>query len=241
MARTDDLPTIQRVSRDDFLASVWDHREDEHVTILGQTGSGKTHLAQQLLERTARPEYPAVCLVMKPRDVTVERWRKKVGFKRVTVWSQPVAKWSPKQPSGYIVWPRHTFKTDIDNANHARIFEHAIMDCYRRGNRIIFADETSGLQRLGLTAELETVWERGRAMRSPIWAVSQRPTYISSHAYNQASHIFLGKITDKRARERFGEISGVDEYLVRDAVAKLGKYEWLYIRAEDQTMCIVEK
>lgn len=241
MVSAPELPTVRRYPRDVFLDQIWEHRRDEHVTIIGPTGSGKTYLAQQLLERTATPEYPAITLVMKPRDATVEKWRKKVGYKKVTFWSQPVTKWQPNPRSGYVVWPRHTYKTYIDNPNHYRVFEHAIMDNYRRGGRIIFCDEVSGLQRLGLTEELETVWERGRGMDAPLWAATQRPTHVSSHAYNQASHIFLGKISDRRSKERFGEISGVDEKLVRYTVGTLQRYEWLYIRQEDQAMCIIEK
>lgn len=234
------LPRVRRYPRGVFLDRVWRHRPDEHVTILGRTGSGKTQLAQDLLARTATPEYPAVVLVMKHRDETVDKWMKTVVSKRVTFWSRPVTKWQPKQPIVYAVWPRHAFKTTIDNPHHYDVFEHAIMDNYRQGNRIVFCDEVSGLQRLGLTDELETVWERGRGMDCSLWSASQRPTHISSHAYNQASHIFLGKITDRRAKERFGEISGVDEKLVRHTVGTLRRWEWLYIRQEDQVMCIVE-
>lgn len=230
---------LERYERAFFLDRVWDYRPDEHVTILGKTGSGKTHLAQELLERSATPENPAVVLVMKPKDATVTRWAKRVAYKRVTTWPQAPSVWSPRKPPGYVLWPKHTYRADQDNAAHWRVFERAIMNAYRKGNHIVFADEVSGLQRIGLTEELETVWERGRAMRAPIWATSQRPTFISSHAYTQASHVFLGNIKDERARKRFGEISGVDPKLVAYNVGKLGKHEWLYIRQEDSTMCII--
>lgn len=241
MTRAPELPAVRRYPRDVFLDQVWDYEPGEHVTILGKTGSGKTYLAQQLLQRTASPELPAVCLVLKARDKTVDQWRKKVEYKKVTFWSQPVTKWHPKQPDGYVVWPRHSFKTGIDDLNHYRVFEHAIMDNYRRGGRIIFADEATGLQRIGLTPEMETVWERGRAHEAGLWVTSQRPTFISSHAYTQASHVFLGMIKDKRARDRFGEISGLDRNLVSQVVGSLADKEWLYIRQEDSTMCIIEK
>lgn len=241
MARAVDLPTVRRYPRQYFLDRVWAHRPDEHVTILGPTGSGKTTLAQQLLERAATPENPAVILVMKPRDRTTAEWMGRVAYRKVTTWPQPPSIWRPRKPPGYVLWPRHVFNTDLDNAAHYRIFERALMDCYKRGHRIVFADETTGLQRLGLTEELETIWERGRSQPCSLWACSQRPAYISSHAYNQSSHVFLAYIKDKRSRDRFGEISGVDEQLVRTTVANLRRYEWLYIRQEDQAMCIVER
>lgn len=235
------FPAVRRYPRDAFLDHVWHCEPGQHVTTLGKTGSGKTYLMQQLLDRTASPTFPAVCMVLKDRDSTVEKWRKGAGFKKVTAWSRPVTKWQPNPPPGYVVWPRHSFKTDVDDENHFKVFERTIMECYRQGNTILFADEVSGLQRIGLTPELETVWERGRAHGASVWAASQRPTYISSHAYTQADHVFLGVIKDKRARDRFGEISGLDVKLVSHVVAHLGEKEWLYIRQEDGAMCIVEK
>lgn len=241
MARTDVLPTVRRYPRSVFLDRVWTYRPDEHVTVLGKTGSGKTYLCQELLQRSATPDNPALVLVKKPRDRTLDKWRKTVAFKKVTGWPQPITVWQPSNPPGYVVWPPSTYRVHDDNARFYDVFQRAIMDSYKRGNRIIFADEVHGLQKLGLTPELETVWEEGRSMRCSLWVASQRPAYISTHAYSQASHVFLAKATDKRVRQRFGEISGVDEYLVREVVASLGKYEWLYIRQEDGVMCIIEK
>lgn len=235
----EDFPPVRRDDRAFFLDHVWDYQPGEHVTILGPTGSGKTHLAQELLERSATPEMPAVMLVLKPKDPLVERWAKKVAFKKVTVWPQPPSPWRTSPPPGYVLWPRHAFRVAQDRENHLRVFETAIMDSYRKGNRIVFADEVSGLQRLGLTDELETVWERGRSQPCGLWAATQRPTHISSHAYVEPTHIFVSYVGDKRAQERLAEISGVDYKLVRHTVANLGHWEWLYIHRPTRRMCII--
>lgn len=238
--RYEELPAVQRYTRGEFLQDVWHAEPGEHTTILAPTGNGKTKLAQDLMVRTATREVPAISLVLKPRDATVSAWQKKSGFRRVSTWPPPPSPFEARPP-GFVLWPRHTFDPAIDDHQHHRIIRTAILDSYRRGDRIIFADETVGLQELGLTDELRAIWRQGRSMGCAMWAASQTPTHISPLAYSQATHLFLGHISDRRAQDRFGEISGVDEYLVRKTVDELGRYEWLYIRQSDRTMCIVEK
>jgi hypothetical protein len=117
-----------------------------------------------------------------------------------------------------------------------------MLDCYKRGNRIVFCDEAYGLSNeLGLNRELVTLWTRGRSMRTGIWAASQKPTHIPLHAYNQAEHLFLANDPDKRARDRFSEIGGVDPDLLKATVPQLEKHEWLYVRRDGPVMCVVEK
>lgn len=240
--RPEEFPAVRRYTRDDFVSRVWRYRSGEHVTILGPTKSGKTHLAYQLLERTASPEIPAMVMVMKPRDKTTRKFMKGVVHREVTSWPQPPSIWRPHKPPFWIVWPRHAFDPDIDAYAHYQVFRSLILDSYKRGKRILFADETRSLEReLGLSRELVTVWTKGRSMECGLWAASQVPKFISTEAYSQVEHVFLANIPDQRDQERFGEISGVDPYLVRHVVQQLKRHEWLYIRQEDRTMCIVDR
>lgn len=120
-------------------------------------------------------------------------------------------------------------------------FRRAILDSYKRGNRIVFGDEAYGLcEELNLDRELITGWTRGRSMGMGVWAASQKPTHIPLHAYNQAQHLFLFRDPDKRARERYSEISGVDPRMVRDVVLHLKKHQCLYIRQDGPKLCIVD-
>lgn len=236
---TDGLLRIEHVPRKTFLNEIWDARPDEHVTVVGPTGSGKTHLMQQLLRRSATPENPAVVLVLKPEDATVERWIKRAKFRRVQTWPVPRSPWRPNPPAGYVVWPRHSFNVEQDDAQHFRVFQRTLMNCYSKGRHILFADEVAGLERLELKPELETIWERGRAMDCALWVCSQRPTYISSHAYTQASHLFFGKVLEQRYVDRCAEIVGHDKKLIRATIENLRRWEWLYVRAEDRTICTI--
>jgi hypothetical protein len=192
------------------------------------------------LGATARPTLPALNLVMKPRDATVMEWGDRIGFRRHQTWPPP---YNPlrQRPAGYNIWPRHTFDPEVDDATLRRVFRSAILDSYKRGNRILFADEAAGLVAdLNLGRELKAIWMRGRSMGTGLWACSQRPVEIPLHAYSQASHLFLAHDPDKRTRDRYGEIGGVDPKLVADLVMRLPKWHFLYLRRDGQRIAIIE-
>lgn len=234
------LGDLDVFDRDSFLVERWAYEAGQHVTIIGPTGSGKTWLGYQLLGRSARRKLPAVVLVMKPRDSTVQKFSRINGFKTVTAWPPSPQMWAP-QPPGYVLWPRHTFDPERDDAMLHRQFRRAILSSYRKGNRILFCDEAYGLaEELGLRRELVTVWSRGRSMGTGVWAATQRPTHVPLHAYSAAEHLFLFKDPDKRARDRYSEIGGVDPDLVKWANIRLGRHQALYIRRDGPYLCVVD-
>jgi MoxR-like ATPase len=140
------LAELETFDREEFLTERWRYRAGEHVTVLGPTGSGKTHLAYQLLEHSATRALPAVVLVMNPAmdsahvDPAGEGAPTRSGPGR-----RMASMWQPKPP-GWLVWPKHKFDPDRDDAMPARRqFRRRLMDSYKRGNRIVFVDETFGL------------------------------------------------------------------------------------------------
>lgn len=232
---------VVRYGREEFLNEVFDYQAGEHLTIIGPTGSGKTYLGYQLLQQAATPELPAVVIVMKPRDATVERWSKSVGYRTVKDWPPQFAERLRKKPAGYVLKPGHDFDPDIDTPRHRAIFRRAILLSYKKGNRIVFGDELYSLcEELKLSTELVTVWTKGRSMEAGLWGATQRPSHVPLWAYSQAQHLFLAYDPEKRSQERYSEISGVDPQLVKSTVVSLGNHEWLYIHQESRTMCVVE-
>jgi energy-coupling factor transporter ATP-binding protein EcfA2 len=233
--------SVRLIDRQTFLSRVWRYRGGEHVSFIGPTGSGKTHLALQLLARSASEELPAYVTVMKARDKTLnvflgshERW------KRLLNYPPPPVLPGATRPVGYLVWPVHTNDPEGDDQRHEQIFHRMHRQLYVKGNNIIFDDEVVSLVReMGMKPDLTRIWTKGRSIGSGLWAATQRPAMVPLEMYDQAQHLFLGNIKDKRSQDRFGEISGVDPELVVAVVRKLPKFHWLYVRQEEGTMCVV--
>lgn len=234
------LLQVERVERDEFFAECWEYNAGEHVSFLGPTGAGKTELAFDLLRRTATKEVPAVVMAMKPRDLTVAKFQRATKWRRVRYWPPPPSIWQPGKQPGYILWPPHTSDPEGDEMRHERIFHQCLRDSYVKGDRIVFADETYSLtHEMGLERDLVRIWSKGRSMGCGLWAATQKPTHVPLWMYNQAEHLFLAFDPDERAQDRFSEIGGVDPRLVKRQVIGLRRWEWLYIRRRDRSMCVV--
>lgn len=232
---------IEVIPREEFLSRRWVYRPGEHVTLLAPTGGGKTYLAAQLLDHALTGRLRAVALVMKPRDKTAAMFAKRLKLRVVRTWPPMPSIWQP-QPRGWVLWPKHRFDPQYDDLHLHREFRKALLDSYKKGDRIIFGDEVAGLvDDLGLERELKAIWSRGRSMGAGLWSATQRPSHIPLLAYNSAEHLFLAYDPDKRNQDRFSEIGGVDPALVKSTVLELGKWQWLYIRRSDRAMCIVDK
>ena len=224
-----DRTVLDYVDRETFLNEIWDYGSGEHVLLAEPTQQGKTTLAFQLLERTHHIR-PPVALVMKPRDATPAEWTKKLRYREVQEW--PPRPSLAGKPKGYTLWPRHEMSLDRaslerTNANLTNQFRRALLDTYKGGDRVVFADEIYGLLAdLDLQDELMALWTRGSGMGAGLWSATQKASgttqaSIPGHAFNSPVHIFLGKDPDKRARDRASEIGGVDPKFVGDAIMNL--------------------
>lgn len=241
---------LTRFGREEFLTERWNYRPGEHVGFTAPTQNGKTTMMFDLLRHTDTSwcSIPPVVLVGKPADPVVADGIENLGYKEISSWPPRKKTWFSEQPPGYALWPRHLMdvEPEVDNAHVARNLIPALMETFRRGNSITVADESYYLcVELGLAPMLTRHWTQGAGMGSGLWDGTQKPSgttqgSIPTFRYNSATHTFLGRDPDKRNRDRFAEIGGVDPKMVGETVMNLGKYEWLYIHRDGPTMCIIE-
>jgi hypothetical protein len=219
---------LESFDRAEFLNRRFDYQRGEHVSLIQPTGGGKTHTAFSLLRQVAGPGLPGLALVMKPRDPEPARWTRELGWREVGYWPPP-ARW-PWQaaPSGYTLWPRQSLRDiEADEALLAEQFGRALGHAYQHGDMIVFADEVQGLCELRLQKHLRALWTRGRAMGAGLWCATQKPSGdqggppVPTYLYSAPSHLFLGRDPDRRNRDRFSEIGGVDPRIIHEAVAGL--------------------
>jgi hypothetical protein len=114
-----------------------------------------------------------------------------------------------------------------------------LQDIYRSGGWAVFADEMTYIVNfLGLGPYCELLWQQGRSLNVSLVAATQRPKKIPLAAYDQATHLFLFRDSDDVNLKRFGEISGVNNREVRDAVPRLARHDVLYVNTRDGELFI---
>lgn len=242
---------IARFTREEFLAERWNYQPGEHVSLTAPTQNGKTTWMFELLSRTDTSwcSRPPVMLVAKPADPVVTAGIEQVGYREIPKWPPPRRlRWFQEKAAGYALWPPHLKDApdEVNNAHLGQVFRPAIRELFWRGNSILIADETYHLCVVcGLAAPLTTHWTQGGGMGSGLWDGTQKPSgtaqgSIPTFRYNSSTHTFLARDPDKRNRERFADISGVDASFVAETVKGLHKYEWLYIHRDGPTMCVIE-
>ena len=240
---------IKRIDREEFITDYFDYKPGEHVSIIGATGNGKTTLALQLLKATAHPKLPAVILAMKPKDDTIDKYRadakaEGIDYRLTRTWPPRKSLWTPGTPHGWVLSPKHTFDPYRDSPDHTEIFDRALLDSYKRGNRIIFADEAVSLTKeLGLGLSMDTLWTKGRSMKCGMWAATQRPAWVPRNMFDQSTHLFLDYPADKQTRDRYKEISGVDPEVILRALRQSSEEEfaWVYVKPNGRRsqICVV--
>jgi hypothetical protein len=232
------MPGLARFGREEFVQERWSHQAGDHVTFCGPTRRGKTELTFALLERSATPELPAIFFGMKPRDDVVDVRTKELGYKKITRWPPPLTA-KVQKPTGYLLRPPTVFDPYKDDVVHHRTFRSAMLDSYKRGNRIVVPDELYGVADLGLSREMIALWSRGGAMGCGMWGGVQKPSHVPAWAFNNASHVFLWHDPDLRNVKRFAEFGGIDTKLLAETVTNLDFYETLYLRRRGGAACIV--
>lgn len=237
--------------RKEFARERFDYKPGHHVAFIGPTQHGKSRLAFELVEEVADGEnLPVYVAVSKPRDGVTEAAGKRMQLRRVSDWppKQRLRDYFAEKPKGYLVWPKFG-DIDADVANSAAVTRRLLNDRYTAGvkneHAILFLDDTFVKSRIQkLDPEMRTLLAMSGAMGIGVWVFVQKPTGMGDTAimsYSASEHIFVCFDPDKRNRQRYDEIGGVDPKLVERIVLNLKPYQFLYIKRTGRFMCIVDK
>lgn len=228
---------IERLSWSEFEEQfVW--FQGEHVSLIGPTGAGKTTLALALLP------FRKYCTVFgtKPKDSTLSALLRR-DWTRLYEWGDKEAapnRWQGTPAQKLVLWPR--FKSMADAAHHHEIFREALHEMFVDEGWCVFVDEVRYIAKdLGLHRELNQYWLQGRSIDLSIIAATQRPVWVPPEMYNQATHLFLWRASDRRDLSRIQDISGnVDRARVAQTVQALdfNKYEVLYVNVRTGELII---
>jgi hypothetical protein len=247
--------------RHEYLTRRWIYKPGQKVLFVAPSQDGKTTFAFQLLKYTARPTLPAYVLVMKPRDATPAVWTNHLGYREVPTWPPPpqgLFSRDPK-PSGYTIWPPHTFNVAIDNRTMQREFSKVLAHAYSQGNCIVFADEVYGLiaelpspidkDEPTIEDQVIALSTRGGGMGVGLWAATQKPSGtqgkgLPGFLISNTDKYFFSRDPDKRARDRYAEIGGVDPDLTYALVSQLRRHQFVGIDKGDGQggpyVCIID-
>jgi hypothetical protein len=245
---------IAEFSREEFFAERWVYTPGEHVTFLAPTGFGKTTLTTTALDHTISPSLPVLSIGLKAHDKTLTAQNKHLGLKRLRDWPPLIMGKTP----GWCVWPPLTGDPELDDYRLGEMIYKILVWLYRNAHKakrsgiILNADEMEEIQRLlgeyfrrrrgggSATQFLRGIYRRWRSSGGGIWTGCQAPKWLITDAYSMASHLFLGNDPTKSNRERFGEIGGIaDHKMIEAVVLELQQYCWLYLRRAGRVMCVI--
>lgn len=213
-----------------FSRFIW--KQDEHIAIIGPTGQGKTTLALALMERR---KYPIV-LACKPKDEVLDDV-KSYGYETVREWP-PSRNYRPTKEPKICLWPKAE-KLRSGKVVQQREFMAFLEDAFESGGYSIFADEVRYLTHdLKMKDEIVRILLQGRSNKISFVSSTQRPRHVPLEIYNQSTHLFLFRESDRANLQRLSEIGGVNTEHVKKLVEKLPQFHFLYVNTRNGGLAI---
>jgi hypothetical protein len=235
MTYLDEIAPI--VPWDHFMAYNFDWRQDEHVGLIGPTGTGKSNLTYQIIPLRDYVTFFAT----KPRDETLDKFARQGGFVKIRDWPPVKGKGPLKRPvtaeemPKRILWPDarqlHAIYTQRD------VFQRAIADIYAQGGWCVVWDEFWYMcTLLKLETEARVLLQQARASYIPFVMGAQRPSRIPLELFDQATHLFFSRDNDEANLKRISGIGWLAADPIRELVARLDRYQFLYINTREGWM-----
>lgn len=222
---------VEKLSWDSALARI-DRKQGEHITLVGPTGAGKTELIVRLLE--SEPFW--VAFATKRRDPTLEqllRLRPMIVRRGHDV-NVEIASRFVLQP----VWSKRLSAAEQDK-RHAEEFSNALNETFWQTGWTTAIDELEYIYRhLKVTSPVDRQLTQGRSQGNTLIVGTQRPRYVTLHAYEQATHLFIWRMSDLANITRAAELAGVNRRAVADVVSKLDRHDVLYVNTVTGDMLV---
>lgn len=250
-----DPVALQSMPMKTFIGEYYAPEPGQQVTLVGPNGCGKTTTGMALLAQTTtqHPQLRGVALVMKPHKGPKSEGRKATGDRTVATLTRKyggriIRSWPPpprlgrSEPPFWALWPPHTGEPEQDDVAHSEIFRKCIIDCYKKGDSVVFCDEAAGLSdQLELESPLIQTLSRGRSMNASAIMATQRPKYVPRAMFTEAKHFFLWRMADLGEYERLREIGGgrLSRQDTVKIIQSLKQYQCLYLYPDKNVAVIL--
>jgi energy-coupling factor transporter ATP-binding protein EcfA2 len=214
-------------------ALVWN--QGEHMIVCGGTGWGKSTLIASILDKRDGK----VCVIgTKFEDDTYKREFQTRGYKRVDEWPPQ------RELRKVLLWPYPKFPTIRENEILFRDRIRPALDGMMKQQRwCIVIDEALHLSGppYSLGREITALQSQGRSSKITNVLGFQRPSGIPLIVYDSAPHIFTARSLIEVDAKRIAGMGGLNSSEVAYNLARLRKFEYLYIptREPDRDPVIV--
>lgn len=205
-------------------------KQGQHATIISPTNGGKTTLAREVVKLRTY----VLGMFSKPRDPLVDELVAEDHY-RMTRQLDIRVEDGRVIDRRVALAPRFTTGTMAERRQRqAAIFRKAFEYAYDAGGWCVWLDDALWLlNHLKLAEDAEMVWFHGRTSDLSLMTLGQRPRHLPLAAYSQVEHLWLGHTGDRDDIRRLGEIGAagpVDTELVRFIVARLERWQFLYVQ-----------
>lgn len=218
------------VDWDYFMGYVFDWQQDQHVGLIGPTDTGKSNLTYSILPLRNYVTFFAT----KPRDKTLDLFGSKGGFVKIKDWPPVKGKGPLKREITAEEMPKRLLWPDVrslHSVDHQReVFDKAIADIYAQGGWCVIWDEFWYMcQLLKLEQQARVFLQQARSNLISFVMGSQRPSRIPLEVFDQSTHLFFSRDNDERNLERISGVGWLAADPIRQLVAGLERYQFLYI------------